>query len=153
MKIPLVVCQKFLHVACMSNATTTARQFKILGICDNVNACDCCGKQGLQKTVAIENCETGAIGYFGTSCAMQPSKCFGFEKKEMTFALNSFKTAQQTLWGKARRIYKERGGKYLPIMEFSNVFKVMTQVGIEFADRPLFDSICKELGGASAFLR
>ena len=129
----------------MSN-TATARQFKILGICDDVNACDCCGKSGLQKTVAIENCETGSIGYFGTSCAMQPSKCFGFEKKEMAAAISHFKSAQQTMWAKARRIYKERGGKFQPIMEFSKQWNAMIQIGIEVADRSAFNAICAELG-------
>jgi hypothetical protein len=83
----------------MSN-TATARQFKILGICDNVNACDCCGKTELQKTVAIENCETGSIGYFGTTCAMQPSKCFGFEKSAEASAskLNTPKVLSASLF-------------------------------------------------------
>lgn len=129
----------------MSNAAT-ARQFKILGICDDVNACDCCGKSDLQKTVAIENCETGAIGYFGTTCAMQPSKCFGFEKKEMASALSHFKSAQQIMWAKARRIYRERGGKFQPIMEFSKQHNAMMSVGIEVSDKSAFEAICAELG-------
>jgi hypothetical protein len=41
---------------------------KIKGIVDNVNTCDCCGKTGLAKTVALET-NDGEIVYYGTTCA------------------------------------------------------------------------------------
>jgi hypothetical protein len=126
-------------------ATATTSNFRILGICDEVNACECCGKSDLQKTVAILNTETGTIGYFGSSCAMQPAKCFGFEKSEMNRALRDFKSAQQILWGKARRIYKERGGKMVP-REYAKTSFGFPIFEYLYADQPLFDSICAELG-------
>jgi hypothetical protein len=118
----------------MSN-TATARQFKILGITDSINSCDCCGKQGLQKTVAIENCETGEIGHFGTSCAMQPSKCFGFEKSEMARALSFFKAEQQIIWAKTRALYKAKGGKMVAYDDRLTG----GSMGLRYADIPLRD--------------
>lgn len=41
--------------------------YKILGTCDSVTECDCCGKKGLKKTVALSN--EGSIIYYGTQCA------------------------------------------------------------------------------------
>ena len=40
---------------------------KVLGIVDNVNTCDCCGKTGLERTVAIDL--NGDVVYYGTTCA------------------------------------------------------------------------------------
>lgn len=41
--------------------------FKILGITDERTACECCGKTGLKKTVALD--KDGVVVYFGTDCA------------------------------------------------------------------------------------
>ncbi len=125
--------------------TATARQFNILGICDNVNSCDCCGKTQLQKTVAIENCETGAIGYFGTSCAMQPSKCFGFEKREMNSAISQFKAKSIAYYSKVSRIYKERGGKRIQVEYAKNSYG-WPLFESRYEDLALRDSIIAELG-------
>lgn len=51
---------------------------KILGLCDSVNSCQCCGKQGLKHTVAIDF--DGEILYYGSSCARKPS---GLNSKEI----------------------------------------------------------------------
>ena len=128
----------------MSTATTS-RQFKILGICDNMNSCDCCGKTDLQKTVAIENCETGSIGYFGTSCAMQPSKCFGFEKREINSALSHFKAKSIAYYSKVSRIYKERGGKRIQVEYDKNSYGWPLYES-RYANLALRDAICAELG-------
>jgi hypothetical protein len=42
-------------------------EVKVLGIFDDVNTCDCCGKTGLKRTVALEINEE--VFYCGTSCA------------------------------------------------------------------------------------
>ena len=130
---------------------TTTKKFRILAIVDDVNACECCGKSDLLRTVAIENSETGEIKYFGTTCAMQPAKGFGIEKKELSDKLSDFKFAQQRMWPVARRIYKERGGKMIQVMVMDK------KLGREFpenrfTDEPMFDAICKELGGVAAFM-
>jgi hypothetical protein len=46
----------------------TNSSFKLLGITDEVTACDCCGKPNLARTVAMEK-EDGEIVHYGTTCA------------------------------------------------------------------------------------
>lgn len=41
---------------------------KVLGIVDDVNTCDCCGKKDLKRTVALE-ASSGDVVYYGTTCA------------------------------------------------------------------------------------
>ena len=41
---------------------------KVLGITDSVSTCDCCGRSGLKRTVALES-ETKGTVYYGTGCA------------------------------------------------------------------------------------
>jgi len=52
----------------MHSATLVTR-FRILGITDERTECDCCGRVGLKRTVALEPAEGGDVRYFGTSCA------------------------------------------------------------------------------------
>lgn len=42
-------------------------EIKLLGITDDVNECNCCGKTNLKCTVAFEI--DGAEAYYGTTCA------------------------------------------------------------------------------------
>jgi hypothetical protein len=128
----------------MSNTATATRQFRILGITDSINSCDCCGKQNLQKTVAIENCETGEIAHFGTSCAMQPSKCFGFEKSEMARALSDYKREQEIIWAKTRALYKTKGGKMVSYDDRLTG----GSMGLRYADIPLRDECEREIRAA-----
>ena len=59
----------------MENTTNTSeKQFRILGLVDWKNECDCCGKENLKKTVALENNETGEVVYYGTTCAAAANK-------------------------------------------------------------------------------
>ena len=46
--------------------------FTILGTCDSVNDCDCCGRSGLKHTVALDNGFT--VTYYGTTCAAKVTK-------------------------------------------------------------------------------
>ena len=48
--------------------TYSIKIMKILGLTDTVNVCDCCGKSGLARTVAIE-LAGGDVVYYGTTCA------------------------------------------------------------------------------------
>jgi hypothetical protein len=41
---------------------------KILGITDEVNTCDCCGRTNLKKTVAMEF-DAGGMVHYGADCA------------------------------------------------------------------------------------
>lgn len=45
---------------------------KILGITDERTTCECCGKQGLKRTVAIDF--ASEIRYYGTTCAAKALK-------------------------------------------------------------------------------
>lgn len=42
--------------------------FKMLGVTDERDTCELCGKQHLKRCVVLEN-ETGGIVYYGTDCA------------------------------------------------------------------------------------
>lgn len=44
-----------------------AGNLKILGITDERTECECCGKTGLKRTVALDR--DGAVVYFGSDCA------------------------------------------------------------------------------------
>ena len=59
----------------------TASNFKVLGVNDDRDFCECCGKEGLKKVVWIEHCDTGDVQHFGTSCAASPVKGFGLKKE------------------------------------------------------------------------
>lgn len=85
-------------------------RYKILGINDDKSECQCCGKQGLQKVVWIEDTETGDVGHFGCVCACKPAKAFGATKTDLAPFLSTFKRWQQRTWLLARKIYKEAGG-------------------------------------------
>lgn len=46
--------------------------FTVLGTCDNVTTCDCCGRDGLKRTVALDN--GAGVTFYGTTCASKASK-------------------------------------------------------------------------------
>lgn len=52
-------------------------RYKFLGVNDDREHCECCGKQGLKRVVWIEDTETGEIKHYGTTCATNPAKAFG----------------------------------------------------------------------------
>jgi hypothetical protein len=60
---------------------STERIYKVLGFTESVTSCDCCGKQDLKGTYAMEHIESGEISYFGCVCA---GKHQGYSKKEFT---------------------------------------------------------------------
>ena len=51
---------------------STPRRFRLLAICDDVTTCDCCGKQDLKCTMALEELDAdgNAMGevYYGRDC-------------------------------------------------------------------------------------
>jgi predicted metal-binding protein len=48
---------------------------KILGVNDDRNFCECCGKVGLKRVVWIKNTETGEIVHYGTICVTTKHGC------------------------------------------------------------------------------
>lgn len=69
-------------------------RFKIKGINDERDTCDCCGKTGLKKVVWIEDVDAGEIRAFGTTCALNPAKAFGLDK-EIKKAVRDYDAAQK----------------------------------------------------------
>lgn len=92
----------------------TAKRFKCLGVNDDRDFCECCGKQGLQKVVWIEDTETGSIRHFGVVCATRPAKGFDLTN-EIKQAERGHKSRMENVWRMAHREYRARGGKYTPI--------------------------------------
>lgn len=50
-----------------ANTTTAPTAAKILGITDEVNTCECCGRTDLKSTVVLDL--DGAVAHFGSECA------------------------------------------------------------------------------------
>ncbi len=69
-------------------------RFKVLGVNDEAEDCECCGKTGLKRVVWIEDTETLKIQHFGTTCAESPAKAFGL-KKEIKKAVRACVAAEQ----------------------------------------------------------
>ena len=50
-------------------------RFTIEGITDERDTCDCCGKSGLKRTVALADADDGGeVVFFGTTCAARAMK-------------------------------------------------------------------------------
>lgn len=86
-------------------------RYKVIGVNDDRDFCEHCGRQGLMRVVWIEDTETQEIKHFGTSCAASPVKGFGVDK-EIKAAISNFKVREQALWSHANRLYRKRGGEY-----------------------------------------
>lgn len=56
------------------------KTYKVLGFTEEITTCDCCGREDLKGTLALENTETGDINYFGSVCG---GKIAGNTKKFM----------------------------------------------------------------------
>ena len=91
-------------------------RYKVLGVNDDKDSCECCGKQGLKKVVWIEDTETQEIKHFGTTCAASPVKGFGVNK-EIKQAVSAFDFEQQRFWRVIHRLYRKAGGKYAQVGE------------------------------------
>ncbi len=92
--------------------TTTAKRFKVLGVNDDKDFCECCGKTGLKRVVWIEDSETGKLQHFGVVCAANPAKAFNLQA-EIKSAIADYQTAQQNYWRLAHAIYRKAGGNYV----------------------------------------
>lgn len=52
----------------MNTTSTTARRFTIEGVTDQVDTCECCGRQDLKRAVALSD-EHGEVVFMGVVCA------------------------------------------------------------------------------------
>lgn len=48
--------------------------YKIVGISDDQDTCECCGKTGLKRVVYLENLDTQCVMAYGTTCAAKTRK-------------------------------------------------------------------------------
>jgi hypothetical protein len=110
---------------------TTASRFRVLGINQDRTFCECCGKQGLNSVVWIEDTESGSIKHFGQVCATKPAK--GFDcTKEIKAAISQVKYWIKELTGRRlMREYREAGGSYEGTL----------QDGLTPTNRELFDQL------------
>lgn len=60
-----------------SNNDNAMSRYTFLGVNDERDFCECCGKVGLKRVVWIEDTETCEIRHYGTTCATNPAKAFG----------------------------------------------------------------------------
>lgn len=65
-------------------------KYTFLGTSDEVDACDCCGKSDLKRTVAVLDLD-GETRYFGTTCAAKALKATVKEVKAGTLAADKAK--------------------------------------------------------------
>lgn len=89
-----------------------ATRFEVVGINDERDYCECCGKKGLRRVVWVRDTETDEVKHFGTTCVLSPVK--GFElKNEVKRAISDFENAQIIRHAIARNAYKAKGGQYV----------------------------------------
>ena len=86
-------------------------RYKVVGVNDDKDFCECCGKQGLKRVVWIEDTETQEVKHFGTTCAAAPVKGFGVDK-EIKHAIRTFQDQQQAVWRYAHSLYLKARGTY-----------------------------------------
>lgn len=85
--------------------TAVYQRFVIKGINDDQGSCSCCGKTGLKRVVWIQDNDSGDINHFGTTCALNPAKCFGITKADVNAALRAFDAAQKA---EANQAYNDK---------------------------------------------
>lgn len=77
---------------------------KFLGITDERDSCDCCGKKNLKRTVAL-TVDDGPVVFYGTTCA---SVAFGLPAKSV---LSEAKAATRAREEADRKVRAERAAK------------------------------------------
>lgn len=91
---------------------------QVLGVNDDRDFCECCGKTGLKKVVWIQDNETSEVKHFGVVCASKPSKGFNLDK-EIKHAARRHEDYLKALNYVAHRHYKARGGQYVKSNDWS----------------------------------
>lgn len=75
----------------------------ILGTTDAVSSCDCCGRQKLKRTVAIQLAD-GTVAHYGTSCAA------GFLKADSAYVRTVARSADEAIRLAAEREVRRLNG-------------------------------------------
>lgn len=94
--------------------TQTAARFAVVGINQDADFCECCGKSGINSVVWIRDNQTGLVKHFGQVCAAKPAKGFDCQA-EIKKSVSAFKAAQTDAQALAFRMYRQRGGTYAEV--------------------------------------
>lgn len=90
------------------------KNFKIIGISTDKTTCDCCGKEGLNKTVKMIDLSLGVEVYFGTTCAYRTDKYDTMEaariaKKEIQKEVRKYSKMMNDALAAAYRLLRKNG--------------------------------------------
>lgn len=87
-------------------------RFQVIGVNDDKDFCECCGRSGLKRVVWIQDEESGEIKHFGTTCATSPKHGFGVDT-EVKVAVKRADDKIRTLNILASYAYRRKGGSYI----------------------------------------
>ncbi len=76
---------------------------RVLGVNDDRDCCDCCGRQGLKKVVWLETA-AGEVVAYGTGCA---ARALGLEGTPAEKRVAIAELARKVLVTERRRVFKE----------------------------------------------
>lgn len=85
--------------------------YTVLGINDDRDSCQCCGKTGLKRVVWIRNDDTGEVVHYGTTCAMSPEKGMGADQ-QIKAALSKADHLLGAINTATNMQYRRAGGRY-----------------------------------------
>ncbi|KPK79347.1 MAG: hypothetical protein AMS27_18130 [Bacteroides sp. SM23_62_1] len=132
------------------------RKIKVLGISTDHDQCECCGKEGLKKTVTILDLDSGVTVNYGVVCAAKADKYDGLEawkaaKKEINKAVNKEKDLWNQAYSYAFRMlakakmgyweYNEKGQATKWIPESREKYEKLAQMFYENFNKPLGEKI------------
>lgn len=120
----------------------TINRFQVVGINDERDYCECCGKKGLKRVVWVRDTETDEVKHFGTTCANAPAKGFNL-KAEIKEAIAKFDSRQQVVCHMAYHEYKRQGGKYISHPEKSGTWIP--------ENRPAYEAVRAEINARTNF--
>lgn len=84
--------------------------YTVLGVNDDADNCECCGKTGLKRVVWFRRDDTGQVLHFGTTCALNPEKGFGIDR-QITAALNKADKMLAAIAQATSQRYRKAGGR------------------------------------------
>ena len=87
----------------MASASAAFPVHSVLGTCDDVSSCDCCGRQNLKRTVALHNSVTGEDVFFGTTCAARALKWTTKEVRSAVKDADARRAAEERAAREAKR--------------------------------------------------
>lgn len=123
-------------------------KYKVLGTTDDRTSCDCCGREDLKSTVALED-EDGEVVYFGCVCA---AKAMRIPAADVRRAAKSADDAKVAAENSARIAAMDAANKrwfsFLNAMRPGlEVFTQIEKLGGYQAARAIYATWCPECNG------